>query len=261
MELWHSILSSRHRLLHTIRRFNDTSTASRSKPMGLHMDDLHTPSVVSGPTTGASNGVAKQDMSLRELMAEKDRVQSELSALSSVLDSHGVNMRTSLTTFDGYPRDDIDIAQIRTTRARIIHLQNDLKGLYDKIEQGLHAHHASLREAATNAPGSVSTAGSRSTDDAALQAPFAKVNDVVPGSPADSAGLKTGDKILKFGDVNWMNHEKLSKLAETVAQNVERPIAIRVARDGEGAGQLDLQLTPRRNWGGRGMLGCHLLPL
>lgn len=87
MELWHSILSSRHRLLHTIRRFNDTSTASRSKPMGLHMDDLHTPSVVSGPTTGASNGVAKQDMSLRELMAEKDRVQSELSALSSVLDS------------------------------------------------------------------------------------------------------------------------------------------------------------------------------
>lgn len=43
----------------------------------------------------------------------------------------------------------------------------------------------------------------------------------MPGSPADSAGLKTGDKILKFGDVNWMNHEKLSKLAETVAQNVE----------------------------------------
>ncbi|OMP82558.1 putative 26S proteasome regulatory subunit p27 [Diplodia seriata] len=231
--------------------------------MGLHMDDLHTPSVVSGPTSGTSNGVARRDMSLQELMAEKDRVQSELSALSSVLDSHGVNMRTSLTTFDGYPRDDIDIAQIRTTRARIIHLQNDLKGLYEKIEKGLHTHHASLQEAA-NAAGTGSTAsvaGSRATDDAALQAPFAKVNDVVPGSPADSAGLKAGDKILKFGDVNWMNHEKLSKLAETVAQNVERPIAIRVARESGGAGQLDLQLTPRRNWGGRGLLGCHLLPL
>lgn len=55
--------------------------------MGLHMDDLHTPSVVSGPTTGASNGVSKQDMTLPELIAEKDRIQSELSALSSVLDS------------------------------------------------------------------------------------------------------------------------------------------------------------------------------
>lgn len=71
------------------------------------------------------------------------------------------------------------------------------------------------------AAGTSSGAGTSSTDDAALQAPFAKVNDVVPGSPADSAGLKAGDKILKFGDVNWMNHEKLSKLAETVAQNVE----------------------------------------
>ncbi|KAH7065452.1 26S proteasome non-ATPase regulatory subunit 9 [Macrophomina phaseolina] len=230
------------------------------------MDDLHTPSVAAGPTSRVSNGVAKEDMSLTELMAEKDRVQSELSALSSVLDSHGVNMRTSLTTFDGYPRDDIDIAQIRTTRARIIHLQNDLKGLYDRIEKALHAHHASLREAAEAASaagttGTAGAAGSSSTDDAALLAPFARVNDVVSGSPADNAGLKAGDKILKFGEVNWMNHEKLSKLAETVAQNVERPISIRVARDGESSAQLDLQLTPRRNWGGRGMLGCHLLPL
>lgn len=113
---------------------------------------------------------------------------------------------------------------VRTTRARIIHLQNDLKGLYDKIERGLHSHHESLREAAEAASaagaGSTST-GTSSTDDAALQAPFAKVNDVVPGSPAESAGLKTGDTILKFGDVNWMNHEKLSKLVETVAQNIE----------------------------------------
>lgn len=175
---------------------------------------------------------------------------------------------------------------VRTTRARIIHLQNDLKGLYDRIEKALHAHHASLREAAEAASaarttGTAGAAGSSSTDDAALLAPFARVNDVVSGSPADNAGLKAGDKILKFGEVNWMNHEKLSKLAETVAQNVEvscygrkfccisrrltermqRPISIRVARDGESSAQLDLQLTPRRNWGGRGMLGCHLLPL
>lgn len=65
------------------------AAADSKQPMGLHMDDLHTPSVVSGPTSGASNGVAKRDMSLTELMAEKDRVQGELSALSSVLDSVG----------------------------------------------------------------------------------------------------------------------------------------------------------------------------
>jgi Nas2 N_terminal domain len=29
----------------------------------------------------------------------------------TVNNQHGVNMSTSLTTFDGYPRDDIDVAQ------------------------------------------------------------------------------------------------------------------------------------------------------
>ncbi len=53
------------------------------------MDDIHAPTVSSGPrATGlssATNQHAKK--SLTELIAEKDRVESELRALSSVLDS------------------------------------------------------------------------------------------------------------------------------------------------------------------------------
>jgi 26S proteasome non-ATPase regulatory subunit 9 len=44
-------------------------------------------------------------------MAEKDRVEAELKALGQVLDSHGVHMNTGLTTFDGFPRSDIDVPQ------------------------------------------------------------------------------------------------------------------------------------------------------
>jgi 26S proteasome non-ATPase regulatory subunit 9 len=56
--------------------------------MGSHMDDLHAPTVASGPTTGGySNGVSKAQLSLQELMAEKDRVEAELKALGQVLDS------------------------------------------------------------------------------------------------------------------------------------------------------------------------------
>jgi 26S proteasome non-ATPase regulatory subunit 9 len=56
--------------------------------MGLHMDDLHAPTVASGPTTGGySNGVSKAQLSLQELIAEKDRVEAELKALGQVLDS------------------------------------------------------------------------------------------------------------------------------------------------------------------------------
>lgn len=50
------------------------------------MDQLHAPTVASGATSSQQNGDKKQ-MSAQELIAEKDRVWSELSALGSVLDS------------------------------------------------------------------------------------------------------------------------------------------------------------------------------
>ena len=57
--------------------------------MGLLMDDIHTPTVPSGPTTGqgVANGVDKEKLSLMDLIAEKTRVEEELTALGSVLDS------------------------------------------------------------------------------------------------------------------------------------------------------------------------------
>jgi 26S proteasome non-ATPase regulatory subunit 9 len=62
--------------------------------MGIRMDDLHAPTVSSGPTTGGySNGIPKEQLSLQELMAEKDRVETELKALGQVLDS----VRTLMT--------------------------------------------------------------------------------------------------------------------------------------------------------------------
>ncbi|KAF2751543.1 hypothetical protein M011DRAFT_464265 [Sporormia fimetaria CBS 119925] len=189
--------------------------------MGLHMDDIHAPTVSSGPTsTGFSNGVSKDQLSLQELIAEKERVEAELKALGQVLDSHGVKMTTSLTTFDGFPRSDIDVAQIRTTRARIIRLKNDYKDLMSRIETGLHEHHARLQAVQDS---HTTTAASLSTGSAipvVLDAPFARVNSVVPGSPADTAGLEIGDNITKFGWVDWKNHEKLARVSEVVSQNV-----------------------------------------
>jgi 26S proteasome non-ATPase regulatory subunit 9 len=88
----------------------------------------------------------------------------------------------------------------------------------NRIEKGLHEHHARLAEQAQNGPSGAAQALGSSTS-AALEAPFAKVNSVVPGSPADSAGLKAGDSITKFGWVDWTNHEKLSRVAEAVSQN------------------------------------------
>ncbi|OJD12576.1 hypothetical protein AJ78_06854 [Emergomyces pasteurianus Ep9510] len=261
--------------------------------MGIPMDDIHAPTVDSGPTsTPARNGRELSSLSLNELFEEKTRLETELKALSSVLDSHGVNMSTSLTTFDGYPRDDLDIAQIRTTRARIIHLRNDYKDVMDKVEQGVHAHFARLQQQQqeqqqqqnTSCPPTATTTTtttsmpnsandlplitSRAIEDSTtssqtgiIETPFAKINSVVEGSPAAQAGIKVGDRIRSVGHVNWMNHENLMKVAEVVQRNEGNAVAVKLVRRDESgeARDLTLQLVPRRNWGGRGLLGCHLV--
>lgn len=63
------------------------STGSRIIYMGLRMNDIHAPTVASGPSSTQANGAEREKLSLPELIAEKDRVWSELSALGSVLDS------------------------------------------------------------------------------------------------------------------------------------------------------------------------------
>lgn len=109
---------------------------------------------------------------------------------------------------------------VRTTRARIIRLKNDYKDLMSRIEKGLHEHHARLAEQAqSNSTATGQAQAGQSAPPAALEAPFAKVNSVVAGSPADEAGLKVGDSITKFGWVDWTNHDRLGRVAEAVSQN------------------------------------------
>ena len=134
-------------------------------------------------------------------------------------------MTTPLLTPDGFPRADLDVAQIRTTRAQIIRLKNDYKGIMAKLEVAVHeafaagktidaAAPANLR-AATNGS-EVATGASRSS---AIEPPFAKVNTVAPNSPAETAGMRPGDKVARFGNLNWANHERLGKVAQVVQQN------------------------------------------
>lgn len=239
----------------------------------LRMNNLHAPTVPSGPTTARAANGNSAHLSFAELQRSKDNVEAELRALSSVLDSHGVDMHTSLLTPDGFPRADIDVAQIRTARARIIHLRNDYKDLMARIEKHIHEHFASLAEGAADAevaPAS-SSADAASRDEPALRDyvperlgdPFAKINTVAPGSPAASAGLQPGDLIRNFGYVDAANHDQLKKVAECVQASAGQSVIVKISRPAAAPSQRELQLTlvPRQGWGGRGLLGCHILPL
>lgn len=110
---------------------------------------------------------------------------------------------------------------VRTTRARIIRLRNDYTALMTRIEKFLHEHFASLdeNESAPVASSSHSQGILPDSVSTALDPPFAKINTVAAGSPAESAGLKPGDEIRNFGYVNRANHDNLRKVAECVQGN------------------------------------------
>lgn len=103
-----------------------------------------------------------------------------------------------------------------------------------KIEGGLHAHHASLK-APDSLPPSSSSHGPRANragdagDADSIESSFARIGGVVTGSPAEDAGLRVGDQITRFGNINWMNHERLSKVAETVQRSEGVSTVLRIS--------------------------------
>ncbi|KFY31070.1 hypothetical protein V493_01434 [Pseudogymnoascus sp. VKM F-4281 (FW-2241)] len=191
------------------------------------MENLHAPTIPSGPTTSYGGGIRTEGLTLPELQLKKESMEAELRALGGVLESHGVDMNTNLMTPDGFPRADLDVAQIRTTRSRIIHLKNDYKALMEVIEKAVHAHFEFLQAnplPESEAPKPATTNGLHSTEPPrprppVLETPFARVNSVVADSPADEAGLKAGDLIRNFGYVNRENHDRLRRVAECVQGN------------------------------------------
>lgn len=144
-----------------------------------------------------------------------------LAMISTWLRVRNPLLKAYLETYGGFAD---KFCLVRTTRARIIRLRNDHKGLMLKCEEGLHAFHASMRDAS---PETISrfrletTAASppHTSSSEVYQVPFAKVDTVVSGSPAEEAGLKAGDLIRSFGILNGRNHEKLGKIAELVGKS------------------------------------------
>ncbi|KAI9771122.1 MAG: putative 26S proteasome regulatory subunit [Geoglossum simile] len=225
-------------------------------------------SVPSGPSSWhGTDGSDYGALTLMQLLEKKKVTESELKQLSGVLKTNGVDMSTPLLTVDGFPRMDIDVAQIRSARNRIIHIRNDYKIIMQLLESMLHDIHArTISTVTSRAPINEldSVAPITSPNEPAVPAietPFAKISNVVAGSPAEEASLRLDDQIRKFGNVTWLNHEKLSRVRITVQNSEGQTVIVKVVRKGTPDEELELKLKPRRGWGGSGLLGCTLVPL
>ncbi|GAA5943420.1 hypothetical protein JCM3775_003915 [Rhodotorula graminis] len=221
---------------------------------------IHDPSAghLSSASSSAPPPAVTVQSEVRRLTHLRANLDAQLDVYFDVLKTNNVDMHAPLVDNDGFPRSDIDVAGVRTARVSIIRLRNDLKDLHRDME------HVVLRglPRADDPPHDNETSARDDTRMGGLETvegdkPFAKVDAVAPSSPADSAGMKRDDLLVSLGAVSTSNPDTLRAVAALVGRSEGTALPVVVTRNG---GRLNLVLTPRSGWGGRGLLGCHIVP-
>ncbi|PAV16975.1 26S proteasome non-ATPase regulatory subunit 9 [Pyrrhoderma noxium] len=278
-------------------------------PGGRH--PLSPPPSSSSPESHSPSPSSPQ-LRLSALSTQKAQIESELALNLGILSSHNADMNTPLLDSGGFPRADIDIVTVRTTRVKIIRLRNDLKQVIDQLAVELANFHSSNAKEINNnnrdrTEQQQQQRHQQQQEPQLRLQPFARVDGVAPGSPADSAGLRREDLLLSFGIITSSSlspDTNLAPLAALAAEYEDRTLTVKVLRrraspansdlhstsnsdapsesdpvSGQVSGSgsllgsdsesssptqqqsaLTLTLTPRKGWGGRGLLGCHIVP-
>lgn len=203
---------------------------------------------------------------LDSLVAQRDALEIEASALRDDLMSPGLNgeppagIKDPLVDAEGFPRADIDIYAVKGKRKRLAEINYDHKLIMKQIEELLPRLYASapppLPSIETKKQTPQTTVSDPITSTKHVKA-IAEIDEVSDNSPAFEGGLRVKDRIVKFGPVTSLTSGALQAIAKTVGDNVNKPIPITVLR---GEDIVDIEITPKA-WGGRGLLGCHLMPI
>ncbi|KAK1924301.1 hypothetical protein DB88DRAFT_277182 [Papiliotrema laurentii] len=207
------------------------------------------------------------------LMQRKEEIEKAMDELRNVLASHGTNTSTPLVDPEGYPRGDIDIYAIRHARSALAHLVTDLRTVNDLLPNALalafQANPAASSSSSEPAPstkvngvnghGPSVVRGGAADDmpEAWPERAIARVNSVALNSPAAEADLRAEDLIHSFSGVTSTHPGGLQAIGALVQQSEGTTLTILVLR---GTERIRLRLTPRTGWGGRGSLGCHIVP-
>lgn len=187
-------------------------------------------------------------------------------------------MTAKLVDKDGFPRADVDVYRVRHLRQELVCLRNDLKGINEQISKSLEALHAlppDLRDAFDKLAVKPETRQAAAAPVAAvppsvLTSPFALVDQVSAGSPADEAGIQVGDKIAVFGPLVWRSGEPkpalrdVSGVLTTAMASPSPALQLQVHRPDTtaplGYNVVSLTLVPHA-WSGQSVLGCHVVPI
>ncbi|TYJ54148.1 hypothetical protein B9479_005246 [Cryptococcus floricola] len=212
------------------------------------------------------------------LMQRRDAIQKEIDVLTGVLTSHGTTQSTSLVDNEGYPRGDIDIYAIRHARSSLVRLQTDRQTVNELLGNALNEAFAPGSSDSTQPNGNTLAINGHPPQPRAQPAEawpeeaVVKVNSVAEGSPAAEAGLKAQDLVYSFAGITHASDAALQAIAAVVSRSenaslnpfcdradlFQTALPLLILR---GQEQIRISLTPRNGWGGRGSLGCHILPV
>lgn len=191
-------------------------------------------------------------MNYRQLALAKSDIETTLESLFGLLSKRYNFDMTLPLVIDGFPRNDVDVVSIRLLRTKIIRLRNDHEMVLKHIDRHL------MEQLGANENKSIESI-QIATEPQVNAVPFALVKTVEERSPSNKAGLRSGDRIILFDKtIDVSNHEKLTAVAKRVKEREDQSIEITVLRD---ASVEVLSLVPTSNWEGRGLLGCHIVPI
>lgn len=190
-------------------------------------------------------------MSYQDLARAKGLIESNLTSLFDLL-THKYKFDMNLPlVIDGFPRNDVDVVSVRLIRTKIIRLRND----HSVVMQHLATH---LSKKLKNSD-SETVPSSASEQKTHHTIPFALVKLVVSESPSAKAGLASGDRIIVFDKtINVTNHDRLTAIAQRVNERKNVAVEVEILRNEE---RMVVSLTPSDNWEGKGLLGCHIVPI
>lgn len=173
-----------------------------------------------------------------------------------IIVQNNVRFNEPLVDEEGFPRNDIDVRDVRLARTQIVCLQNDLKLIMKVIEEGLRNYFEEQKDI----PQTSSKLPQRMDVDETVQenvTPFLFVNLVTPDSPGSFAGIQLNDLILSFGTINFGNFSQLQQIGDLVKNSQNHQIKVKIRRNGT---QIELILVPKI-WSGQGLLGFKVAPL
>jgi 26S proteasome non-ATPase regulatory subunit 9 len=201
---------------------------------------------------------------LFNLIAQRDALELEAFSISEDLNSFGpqgqapAGLKDLLVDKEGFPRADIDVISVLNKRNRLAIINTDHKILMKQIEDILKSHVSS--DTISN--------GKTRFDESTIfinlenkNKPFAIINEILKDSPAESAGLLDGDKLVEFENLNLSNcSNPINKLPDIVQKNFNSQIKIKIIRESDPDTIIELNVIPKV-WGGRGLIGCHFTPI